>query len=339
MKIENDVKLDFVDVLLRPKRSELHSRQEVNLYRDFTFKHSKRTWSGIPIVVSNMDTTGTIAMARAMAKYKIITCLHKFHRAEDIPYDLDREYFAVSTGIRQKDLDNLHEIVTACNPHFICIDVPNGYSNSFLLCVKEIRKKYPDITLIGGNVVTREMVEELIINGGLDIVKVGIGSGSVCTTRLQTGVGYPQLSAVMECGDAAHGINAHVMSDGGIQEIGDFGKAFGAGADFVMAGSMFAGHTESGGELIDEDGIQYKIFYGMSSTIAMNKYYGEVADYRCAEGKCAKIIYKGNVRETVLNILGGLRSTMTYIGAINLKCISKCTTFIRVNHQVNTLYK
>jgi IMP dehydrogenase/GMP reductase len=603
MKIENDIKLDFSDVLIRPKRSTLSSRNEVNVEREFTFKYSNKKWRGVPIMVANMDTTGTIEMARELSKFKIITCLHKFYSADDIPDDLDRDYYAVSTGINEADLQRLDTIINKVNPEFICIDVANGYSHKFLEVCTLLRKKYPTKTLIGGNVVTREMVEELSLNGGLDIIKCGIGSGcfssdtkilmadgtyknintinvgeyvinmngskvmvknvlhqgkknvvkikttnwngytfvtpdhnyfidnkwqsissielnnqlylpesiqidsqfsnsnigtkvpfnfewgylfgcclvfgknksktvdylwqttdeyiannikdiiwdtfqydcfiyhnaglfnilcynieinkilqsiiidklptefynktpkyvnglltlltysgnpqfdnlknwcnlvlnpnklieiepqsemidtwdleidcdthsfiannsvvhnSVCTTRLLTGVGCPQLSTVMECSDAAHGIGTHIISDGGIVHIGDISKAIGAGADFVMMGSMFSGHEESGGELVEENGKKYKYFYGMSSSKAMDQYHGGVANYRSSEGKVTKIPYKGLVQNTVLDILGGIRSTMTYIGAHNIKDMSKCTTFIRVNNVVNTSLK
>ena len=339
MKLETEPKLDFTDVLLRPKRSTLASRNEVCVERTFKFKYSRRTWTGIPIVVSNMDTTGTVEMALELQKHKILTCLHKFYKPDDVPDELDPDYYAITTGMRKDDLENLDLMVQRHNPNFICIDVPNGYSSAFLNTVKKIRGKYPDITLIGGNVVTREMVEELILNGGLDIVKCGIGSGSVCTTRLKTGVGYPQFSAVMECSDAAHGLDAQVMSDGGIQVVGDFAKAFGAGADFIMCGSMFAGHDESAGELIEkDDGKKYKQFYGMSSSNAMIKHYGKVASYRSAEGKCVNTPYKGSVSETISDILGGIRSAMTYIGAKSLKAVPKCATFIIVHNQANKLY-
>jgi len=338
MRIIDDIKLDFSNVLIQPKRSELGSRSDVFLEREIIFKYSGYKWTGIPIIVANMDTTGTIAMAESLQKHKIITCLHKFHKYTDIPETLDRNYYMVSTGITNEDLNNLDEIIKFRNPHFICIDVANGYSSKFLDVVKKLREKYPSKTLMGGNIVTREMAEELIINGKLDVVKVGLGNGSVCTTRLLTGVGYPQLSAVIECSDAVHGINAHMISDGGIQVVGDLGKAFGAGADFIMCGSMFAGHDESNGELIEENGKKYKIFYGMSSETAMNKYHGGVSSYRSAEGKTVKILYKGSVEKTILNMLGGIRSTMTYIGAKRLKDIPKCTTFIRVYNQVNNIY-
>ena len=333
--IDTEIKLDFSDVLLKPKRSELASRNDVILERTFNFKYSLKQWTGIPIIVSNMDTTGTIEMARELQKFKIITCLHKYYTKDDIPDDLDRDYFAISVGL---DLENLDSIVTKVNPNFICVDFANGYSCKFIETVKKIRNKYPTITLIGGNVVTEELVLDLIINGQLDIVKIGIGSGSVCTTRLQTGVGYPQLSAVLECSNTAHGINAHIISDGGIVNIGDFGKAYGAGADFVMCGSIFAGHDECNGEILEIDGKKYTIFYGMSSEQSMNKYCGGMAKYRSSEGKCVKVPYKGPVKNTILNILGGIRSTMTYIGATKMKHISKCAHFIRVNNQVNKIY-
>lgn len=338
MKIITEPKLDFNNVLLRPKRSELASRKEVKVERTFNFRHSRRSWTGVPVVVSNMDTVGTVAMAKSLEKYKMITCLHKFHKPGDLDgADLNPDYFALTTGIREGDLDNLYAMKELYPCNFICIDVPNGYSSAFLKVVRDIRQRYPDTTLIGGNVVTREMVEELVLNG-LDIVKCGIGSGSVCTTRLKTGVGYPQFSAVMECSDAAHGLDAQIMSDGGIQVVGDISKAFGAGADFVMCGSMFAGHSECNGDLITREGKQYKLFYGMSSSTAMLKHYGTVANYRSSEGKCVETEYKGEVKDTVQDILGGIRSCMTYIGARTLKAIPKCATFIVVHNQVNRLY-
>ena len=338
MKLDPSPKYDFSDVMLVPKRSILRSREEVDVERTFVFRHSHRIWTGVPVVVSNMDTTGTVAMALELQKHKMITCLHKFHHPGDIPDELNPEYYAITSGIRAEDVANLHLMIERHHPHFVCIDVPNGYSSAFLETVKDIRRAYPEITLIGGNVVTREMVEELVLNGGLDIVKIGIGSGSVCTTRLKTGVGYPQFSAIMECSDAAHGLDAQIMSDGGIQVVGDISKAFGGGADFVMCGSMFAGHTESAGDLIERDGKFYKSFYGMSSTVAMVKHYHHVAHYRSAEGKYVEIPFRGPVEETIRDILGGIRSAMTYIGARHLKDIPKCASYIVVHHQVNGLY-
>ena len=339
MKILDDIKLDFSDVLLLPKRSPYSSRSEVSLERTFKFKYSPYTWSGVPIMVSNMDTTGTIEMASELQKHKVLTCLHKYYTSNDLlNANLDKDFFAVSTGIGENDLMNLDNIIKIIDPKFICIDVANGYMSRFIEKCREIRDKYPDKILIAGNVCTSEGVLELVMNGKVDIVKVGIGSGSCCTTRKQTGIGMPQFSSVIECADTAHGLDAHIISDGGLQVVGDFAKAYGAGADFVMSGSMFAGFTESGGDLIEENGKQYKIFYGMSSSNAMNKYSGGVAKYRSSEGKAVKLEYRGPVENTILDIQGGIRSTMTYIGAKKIKDIPKCATFIRVNRQLNNIY-
>ena len=342
MKIETDIKLDFQDVLLRPKRSTLSSRSEVDLERTLFFPHSNQSWTGVPIMVANMDTTGTPEMYMEVAQHKMITVFHKHIDVQNI-INFNPEYYALSTGISDNDYLKLNENVDTLKEKgrdvkFICIDVANGYMEHLVYFCKIIRKSFPNQIIIAGNVVSREMVEELIINGTVDIVKVGIGSGSVCTTRLQTGVGMPQLSAVIECADAAHGCGGHIISDGGIVHPGDIGKAFGGGADFVMMGSMFAGHDESAGELVVEGGKKYKVFYGMSSETAMEKYNGGVANYRSSEGKTVKIEYRGPVSNTIQNILGGLRSTCTYIGARRLKDISKCATFLRVNHIVNNVY-
>lgn len=339
MKILDDIKLDFTDVLILAKRSQYSSRSEVSLERTFKFKYSPHTWTGVPIMVSNMDTTGTIEMALEMQKHKVLTCLHKYYTLDDLKDTcIDMRYCAISTGIGEADLENLDKIVKLLKPYFICIDVANGYMTKFIETCRKIREKYPETILIAGNVCTSEGVLDLVMNGKVDIVKVGIGSGSCCTTRKQTGIGMPQLSAVIECADTAHGMDAHIISDGGLQVVGDFSKAYGGGSDFVMSGSMFAGHTESGGDLIEENDKKYKIFYGMSSSTAMNKYSGGVAQYRSSEGKTVKIEYRGDVKNTILDICGGIRSTMTYIGAKKIKDIPKCTTFIRVNRQLNQIY-
>jgi GMP reductase len=339
MKIETDIKLDFNDVLFRPKRSSLSSRGEVDLTREIIFKNGYK-WTGVPIIVSNMDTVGTFEMYKVMHRHKIITCFHKHYALEDYPLDMDRNYYMVSSGITDGDQERLHALITRLNPLFVCVDVANGYMKSFVDFIRKIREKYPDIIIVCGNVVSREMVEELIMNCGADIVKVGIGSGSVCITRLQTGVGMPQLSAVIESADSAHGLNGFIVSDGGCTTPADIAKAFGGGADFVMLGGMLAGHDESGGEIVIDEttGQKSKIFYGMSSSTAMEQYNGGVASHRSAEGKTVKIPYRGSVEKTVLDILGGIRSTCTYIGAKRIKDIPKCTTFIRVNNQVNQVY-
>jgi len=339
MKILDDVKLDFSNVLILPKRNQYSSRSEVTLERTFKFKYSPYSWSGVPIIVSNMDTTGTIEMALEMQKHKVLTCLHKYYTCEELlAASLNKEYYAVSTGINTTDLNNLDKIMQNLDPKFICIDVANGYMIKLIETCKIIREKYPNKIIIAGNVCTSEGVLELVLHGKVDIVKVGIGSGSCCTTRKQTGIGMPQLSAVMESADTAHGLDAHIISDGGLQVIGDFSKAYGGGADFVMSGSMFAGHNESGGKLIEENGKKYKIFYGMSSQTAMTTYSGGVAKYKSSEGKTVKIEHRGPVENTILDIQGGIRSTMTYIGSKNIKDIPKCVTFIKVHHQLNTIY-
>ena len=336
-KISSDIKLDFSNVLIVPKISQLNSRNDVDLEREIVFEHSKRTWKGVPIMVANMDTTGTVEMARVCQKHHIITCLHKFHKAEDIPDDLDKDYFAVSIGTRPNDLENLDAIMEKVQPHFICLDIANGYSTHIFSVIQSIREKYPQTTLIAGNVVTYEMVEKYYASG-VDIVKMGIGSGSVCTTRLQTGIGYPQFSCVYDTRQQINNPNIHIISDGGIQYAGDFSKAFGAGADFVMCGGLFAGHEECAGETVVEDGVTYKVFYGMSSSNAMMKHYGSVANYRVAEGKCVKLKHRGSVEQTILDILGGIRSTLTYIGAAKMEEVADKATFIKVNNVANTIY-
>lgn len=335
MIIEEDIKLDFKDVLIRPKRSTLSSRREVDLTRTYRFKYSKLEWTGIPIMAANMDGVGTWDMARELSKQKLFTCLVKSYNIYDWNHQsksIDYNHFAISVGTG--DFDKL-DIVMNSHPEikFICIDVANGYSEHFGAFVEKVRNSYPDKTIIAGNVVTADMTQELILRGA-DIVKVGIGPGSVCTTRVQTGVGYPQLSAIIECSDAAHGLNGHIIADGGCTCPGDVAKAFGAGADFVMLGGMFAGHDEGGGEVKDGK----VTFYGMSSDTAMDKHHGGVAEYRSSEGRTVSIPYKGQIKNTVLDLLGGIRSTCTYVGASTLKQLSKCTTFIRVNRQINDVF-
>lgn len=343
MRIETGLKLDFKDVLIRPKRSILKSRSEVNLEREYTFKWSKAKWQGIPIIAANMDTIGTFEMAIALSKHKIITAVHKHYSVKDWLQFSENNidvlpYVCVSTGISEDDFKKVDEIMAEVKVEIICMDVANGYSENFVENVRKMRRKYPNKTILAGNVVTGEMVEQLILVGA-DVVKVGIGPGSVCTTRKKTGVGYPQLSAVIECADAAHGLGALIISDGGCTCPGDVAKAFGAGSDFVMLGGMFSGHTECAGDLVTIDGKQFKDFYGMSSKVAMEKHQGSVAEYRASEGKHVKVPYRGPVSETVSDILGGLRSCCTYVGAHVLKDLSKRTTFIRVTQQTNEIFQ
>ena len=335
MRIEDEIKLDFKDVLIRPKRSTLSSRKEVNLHRTYKFKHSGAHYTGVPIMASNMDGVGTIEMAKTLNQHNMFTCLVKNYDESDLSEIAHiSDNFAVSTGTSEHDLRRLSMIMNSYPEiKFICIDVANGYQERFADFISDVRDAFPNKTIIAGNVVTADMTQELILRGA-DIVKVGIGPGSVCTTRIQTGVGYPQLSAIIECADAAHGLGAHIIADGGCTCPGDVAKAFGAGADFVMLGGMLAGHDEGGGEV--KDGTI--TFYGMSSNTAMEKHHGGVAEYRSSEGRTVVIPYKGSVKNTVLDLLGGLRSACTYVGAPTLKQLSKCTTFIRVNRQINDVF-
>ena len=366
MRIEEDVKLDFKDVLIRPKRSTLSSRKEVDLNRTYKFRHSGWEWTGVPIMAANMDGVGTLEMAHSLYEHRMFTCLVKSYNEdqfEDLVAQTGSNYFAVSTGTSDSDFLKLRRIINAYPEiHFICIDVANGYQERFGDYVQKVREVCPHCTIIAGNVVTADMTQELILRGA-DIVKVGIGPGSVCTTRVQTGVGYPQLSAIIECADAAHGLGGHIVADGGCTCPGDVAKAFGAGADFVMLGGMLAGHDEGGGQRVvkyfnsngeqfisgvDRQNIptyefcankrEFVEFYGMSSDTAMDKHHGGVASYRSSEGRTVDIPYRGLVKNTVLDLLGGLRSACTYVGAPKLKDFSKCVTFIKVNRQINDVF-
>jgi len=348
MRIEEDIKLDFKDVLFRPKRSTLSSRKEVDISREFVMRHSEKTFKGVPIIAANMDGVGTFEMAKAFINdgNGLTVALHKHYPLEYLLDFFENHGGAsvwYSIGFAKDDQEKLEAFLKSDVQNSgkgiekLCVDVANGYSQYFVDYVKRIREIAPDLTIMAGNVVTGEMVEELIL-AGVDVVKVGIGPGSVCTTREKTGVGYPQLSAVIECADAAHGLGGLICSDGGCTVPGDVSKAFGGGADFVMLGGMFSGHDESEQEAIEEDGRKYIRFYGMSSDTAMTKHKGGVAEYRASEGKTVKVPYRGPVANTLQDILGGVRSTCTYVGATRLKELSKRTTFIRVSQQLNTVF-
>ena len=343
MHLENSVKLDFKDVLIRPKRSTLTSRSEVDITREFKFLHSSEPYHGNPIIAANMDTTGTFEMASALARHKMSTALHKHYTAKeyvDFFQKLENKSDAFySLGIGEHDWQKFREVMAAAPGaiRYVCIDVANGYTEAFVAFVKKVRETYPDIVLMAGNVVTGDMTEELLL-AGADIVKVGIGPGSVCTTRKMTGVGYPQLSAIIVCADAAHGLGGRICADGGCTVPGDIAKAFGGGADFVMLGGMLAGHVEAAGDVVTtEDGV-FKRFYGMSSRNAMDKYAGGVAKYRAAEGKAVLIPARGPVESTIQDILGGVRSACTYVGARRLKELTMRTTFVRVSMQLNEVF-
>jgi GMP reductase len=384
MRIENEVLLDYSDVLIRPKRSTLKSRSDVSLERSYTFRNyvsgpnetmnevfdrNYSQYKGVPIMAANMDGVGTFEMADVLSSQSIFTCLVKTYSMDELveffSQNVERrtQHVAMSIGTSNADYDKFVQVYARVgdNLKYLCIDVANGYSQHFVEHVKNIRKIYPNIVIIAGNVVTADQTQELILNGA-DIVKVGIGPGSVCTTRIQTGVGYPQLSAIIECADAAHGLGGHIIADGGCSCSGDVAKAFAGGADFVMLGGMLAGHDEGGGEVISKwyNTGEYKHtgtpetfesfqpiiaekkfvqFYGMSSDAANTKHFGGLKDYRASEGREVLVPYRGNVSNTIQTILGGIRSTCTYVGAPTLKQLSKCTTFIRVNNQYNRTYE
>jgi GMP reductase len=332
MRIDNDPKLDFDDVLIRPKRSEAPSRASVVLEREYRFLNSKSTWKGIPIVASNMDTTGTLAMARSLGP-AMMTCLHKYYSEQQLAAFFTEGRNPASTfftlGIKDDEFAKLRAVQQKAALRLVCVDAANGYTKFFVERVKRIRETFPELTIMAGNVATPDMVQELLISGAADIVKIGIGPGSVCTTRLTAGVGYPQLSAIIECADAAHGLRGHVCADGGCRSPGDVVKAFAAGADFVMLGGMLAGHDECEGEWVEEDGRKVAMsFYGMSSRRALDRYAGGRKDYRACEGRLITVPYKGPVRETLQEITGGIRSACAYVGATRLKDLSKCTTFV-----------
>ncbi len=328
MLINEEIKLDYSDVLIRPKRSTMSSRGEVNLERTHKFLWSKKEWSGIPIMSANMDTVGTPSMHTVLSEHNMVTCPARHYLKNSTKEFKGKEdnicWFG---GI--DEIDDLKEVQSG----FIGLDVANGYTIRFVDAVKKLREKCPDATIAAGNVVTADMTQELVL-AGADIVKVGIGPGSVCTTRIKTGIGYPQLSAVIECADAAHGLNAHIIADGGCVSSGDIVKAFAGGADFVMIGGMLAGHDECEGKV--ENGFME--FYGMASESAMDKHDNHNS-YRGAEGKTVKIPHRGRVDDTIKDILSGIRSACTYVGANSLRTLSKCTTFVRVNNTHNTIYE
>lgn len=341
-KIIKDTKYDYNNVLIKPNPTNVMSRNDVSLECNYTFKHGCK-WNGVPVIAANMDTTGTFEINNILSDYNMLTSLHKFYNLDDYmramnDYDLNPEYFMVSTGISDTDYNKLIGIVSGTGSKWICIDVANGYMSSLVPFCKKVRKRFPDKIIVVGNVATREKVKELL-EAGADIIKIGIGPGSACTTRKKTGVGVPQLSAVLECAQAARESGGHIIADGGITCPGDMAKAFCAGASFVMGGGMFAGHSESPGDVVEkmENGVmkKYKEFYGMSSKLAMEKHYGKMNSYRTSEGRKLMIPYKGDLQTTVEDYLGGLRSTCTYTGVRTLLDLYEKTVFILVTQQVN----
>ena len=360
-KIINETKLDFDDVLIVPQRSTLTSRSEIQLERTFQFYHSSRTWIGIPIICANMSFC-SFDMAKELANYKMISCLHKYHTVEElykyfIDYPSNLDYTFVSIGYKKSDLNHLLELKNKLGKQpNICIDVPNGHMDVFVKYCKKVRDNFPESIIIAGNVTNTSSTQELLIYGGVDIIKVGIGGGSACTTRFLTGCGIPQLSACLDNSYTAHGLQngpkklGLICSDGGHKTAGDVSKALCAGADFVMLGGYFAGTEPCDGEWeyewkmrsggwqpidpqypdVEKRKVKFS-YYGMSTHHAQQLYEDVVKDYRASEGTKITVKYKGALDKTIQELLGGIRSCCCYIGASNIKHMSKCSQFCKVS--------
>lgn len=373
MKVSDDVKLDYSDVLLVPQRSSLSSRKDVDLVRKFKFPHSNRELEGLGVIAANMDTTGTFAMAKKLTENQMFTALHKFYSEEDLVDffcqglietrgDLwDHTFYTVGSSdydykklisVKQKVSEHLSKSMEDGSladqqhissdhvnnfPFLINVDVANGYTEMFIETIEKYRKAFPNSVIMAGNVCTPNMAEELILKGA-DLAKIGIGGGSACLTRVKAGVGYPQFSANLECSHVAHGLNGHICSDGGCTCPGDIAKSFASGADFVMIGGMLAGTDCCEGDWVEINGESFFKFYGMSSSEAQEKHYGEVKDHRTSEGKCVTIPSKGDTEDVVQDIKGGISSACTYVGALRVKDLPKCAQFVKVNNQVNEIF-
>ena len=359
--ISEDIKLDYDDVLIVPEKSTVSSRKEVGLTTRIPFKHRRGTeFFGIPIMAANMDGVGTFEMADALRRHKIFTCLTKFHSTRELGGFFLEEpergnYCAVTIGVSEDDWDRFTSVSKAAGSalRYACLDVANGYTNRFVDCVKRFRDTYPDLVVIAGNVVTAEQTTRLI-EAGADLIKVGIGGGSVCETRIKTGVGYPQFSVILECMHAAHRVGKGIVADGGCNSPGDVAKALAAGADFVMLGGMFAGHGEGGGTVIDRffsegevdaEGRpvivkrQFVEFYGMSSKTANEKHFGGLQDYRSSEGKTVLVPFKPSLDDSVNDLLGGLRSSCSYVGADHIGQLPEKASFVRCNSTHNKIFE
>lgn len=345
MRINYEAKLNFEDVLLQPKRSTLTSRKDVDMTRKFTFRNSGKVMNFTPIFASNMDGVGTFSMAKVLQEHKMMTVITKSTSVDQwrqaVGSGLRLQSVSVSVGTNKMwdpdamDYKNMQDVLSSFpDVKMITVDVANAYHQNFVDFIKKVREEYPEKVIVAGNVVTPEMVEELIINGA-DMVKIGIGPGSVCTTRTMTGVGVPQFSAILECADAANGVDGHIMADGGCVYPGDIAKALGGGAHAVMIGGMLAGHEES--EMQSVDGKRE--FYGMSSDRAREIHGKRKDGYRGNEGRHVALPDRGPVNDTVEDILGGIRSAATYIGARRLKDMPKCATFVRVENNINKIYE
>ena len=353
MRIQDGIKLDYKDVLIVPQRSDISSRSKVQLTREYKFKYAKDEYlEGLGVIAANMDTVGSFNMAKELTKHKMFTALHKHYTAEELAEHQMKNpcgnHF-ITVGTNQKDMDKLEKVLDiiakeTCDntdfPRMINLDVANGFNVQFVKKLNQVRERFPKSIIMAGNVVGGSMTKELILNGA-DIVSVGIGPGSACLTRVLSGVGYPQLSAISDAAFEAHGIEGLICADGGCTRVGDICKAFSAGADFVMLGGLLSGTDECSGEWVldfDTKEKKYLKFYGMSSKEANDKYNGGLKDYKAAEGKCIEIPYKGKVEEVVREIKGGLASCCSYVGATKIKDLPKCASFVRVTQQENTIF-
>ena len=338
-KVEDENYLDYDNVLIKPCNTQVYSRNNVNLITKYTFDNIEV--NSIPIIAANMDTVGTFETYDVLKNHNIITAFHKFYTLNDYNeritnHDLNPDLYMVSSGSSDTEIAKSLEICNNINAKYLCIDIANGYQEYLIETCINVKKQNPRLILVVGNVATPEQVEKLIVHGKADIIKIGIGPGSACLTRAKTGVGVPQLSAVLKCAEAAKKNGGKIIADGGITNPGDLSKAFVAGADYVMMGGVFAGHDETPGDIIEENGQKFKLFYGMSSSQAMNKHYGKVNNYRTSEGREIKIKYKGSLENTIKDYLGGLRSCCTYINCNNIEEMYKKGIFLKVSKQLNT---
>ena len=343
--IDSKVKLDFCDVLIVPRPTSISSRKEVYLSCSYHLPKSNIEIVGVPIFAANMEGVGTIEMCKALARHGMYTCLTKSNSIKiaesGMPSGIDAcsDYCVGTFGLDWASKFAIDNYDISKFFKIICLDVANGYMDCFAKFVSDIRKKFPNIGIIAGNIVTSDGVA-MLSDAGADVVKIGIGSGSVCTTRRVAGVGYPQLSAIMDCVDACNDYGVLLMSDGGCIHPGDVSKAFAAGSNFVMLGGMFAGYEEGldGGTVFDDGEKKRFVFSGSSSSRALSKNVNPNS-YRTSEGRVVVMDLKGSVSDAVYHIFGGLRSTCSYTNSIDLKSLFSNCSFIRVNRQLNEYFE
>lgn len=386
MLIHNDIQLDFDDVLIAPQTTTINHRGEVDIIREFKYLDV----CGVPVISANMTQTGTFDVASKLLENDYFATLHKFYKAEEIIefiqsqkrknilnglIDCCGEYMGneknlfVTVGKRNwdeefKKIETIYEQTGALVS--VLLDVPNAYIPEIVDCVKQLREFMNEQNCHGGliavgNVCSGDETQKLIL-AGANFVKVGIGPSPVCDTRIKTGCGRPQLSAIIECANAAHQVNGYIIADGGFKTNADFCKALVAGADICMSGSMFAGCEEANGKIVEKcfrtneydidygydysltefanpepgkpkfEFKQFKEYYGMSSFRAQRENYGKVTTTGTSEGvECKLVPYTGPIQNTINDINGSLRSCGSYIGAKNIKSFSRQGMFYKVN--------